>query len=184
MSHDLSDIVDLLASRRKYASFFEWIDKEGKEFGVGEELVKALSSGGLLQLSNLAPCNPDPPDLSCQNAQGDLIAIEVTEIVCEEAVRLNQQGQDVYRNWQPGELQATIAERLDRKDKIALQGGPYHSLYVCLFTDELMLTYQSAREELSNVVFGPFNQITDAFLLFSYQPVTKTYPVLRLTIGA
>ena len=184
MPQDLSGIVDLLASRRKYASFFEWVDKEGKELGVAEELVKALNSGGTLQLSNLVLCNPDPPDLICQNAQGDLIALEVSEIVCEEAVRLNQQGQDVYRVWQPGELQAAIAERLARKDKVTLQGGPYHCLYVCLFTDEMMLTHQGACEELSNVVFGPYNQITDAFLLFSYQPGTKSYPVVRLRIGA
>src|SRR5690606_24216743 len=84
MPQDLSDIVDLLSSRRKYASFFEWIDKEGKEFGVGEELVKALNSAHSLQLIDLAPCNPDPPDLTCKNVQGDLIAIEVSEIVCEK----------------------------------------------------------------------------------------------------
>lgn len=184
MPQDLSDIVDLLSSRRKYASFFEWIDKEGKEFGVGEELVKALNSACSLQLSNLAPCNPDPPDLTCQNVQGDPIAIEVSEIVCEDAVRLNQQGQDVYRIWQPGELQAAIAERLARKDKVTLQGGPYQGLYVCLFTDEMMLTPQGVSDELSNATFGPFNQITDAFLLFSYQPGTKSYPVVRLRIGA
>jgi hypothetical protein len=184
MPQDLSDIVDLLSSRRKYASFFEWIDKEGKEFGVGEELLKALNSTGSLELSNLAPCNPDPPDLTCHNAQGDLIAIEVSEIVCEEAVRLNQQGQDVYRVWQPGELQAAITERLARKDKVTLQGGPYQGLLVCLFTDELMLTHQGASDELSGATFGPFGQITDAYLLFSYQPCTKSYPVVKLRIGA
>jgi hypothetical protein len=184
MPQDLSDIVDLLSSRRRYASFFEWIDKEGKELGVGEELVKALNLAGSLHLSNLAPCNPDPPDLTCQNAQGDLIAIEVSEIVCEEAVRLNQQGQDVHRIWQPGELQTAIAQRLARKDNVTLHGGPYHGLYVCLFTDEIMLTHQGVSDELSNVIFGPFNKITDAFLLFSYQPGTKSYPVVRLRIGA
>ena len=184
MPKDISDIVDLLSSRRKYASFFEWIDKEGKELGVGEELLKALNSAGSLQLSNLAPCNPDPPDLACRNAQGDLIGIEVSEIVCEEAVRLNQQGQDVYRIWQPGELQAAITERLARKDRVTLRGGPYQSLYVCLFTDELMLTHPSASADLADAVFGPFNQITHAFLLFSYQPDTKSNPVIRLRIGA
>lgn len=184
MTQELSDILNLLSSRRKYASFFEWIDKEGKEFSVGEELLKALNQASSPQLSNLAPCNPDPPDLACQDAQGNLIAIEVSEIVCEEAVRLNQQGQNVYRIWQDGELQAAIAERLIRKDKVILHGGPYRSLYICLFTDEMMLTYQDARVELSGVIFGPFDQITDAFLLFSYQPDMKCYPVVRLRINA
>lgn len=182
MPLDLPDIVDLLASRRKYASFFEWIDKEGKELGVAEELVAALNAGGSLQLSGLVLCNPDPPDLTCQNAQGERIAIEVSEIVCEEAVRLNQLGQDVYRVWQPGELRTGITERLARKDRISLRGGPYRSIYVCLFTDEMMLTQKSVNEELANTKFGPFNQITGAFLLFSYDPETKSYPVVELPI--
>lgn len=182
MSQDLSDIIDLLATRRKYASFFEWINKEGKERGVAEELIQALNSTGPTQLRNLAPCNPDPPDLSCRDDQGNLIAVEVSEIVCEAAVRLNQQGKNVYRDWRPGELQTAIADRLGRKDEVALHGGPYQGLYVCLFTDEMTLTYQGACEELSNVIFGPFNQITDAFLLFSYQPSTRSYPVVRLRI--
>lgn len=183
MPQDLSEIVGLLATRRKYASFFEWINKEGKELGVAEELVLALNSTSSAQLGDLTPCNPDPPDLTCTDAKGNLIAVEVSEIVCEGSVRLNQQGQNVYRIWQPGELQAAIADRLRRKDKVNLQGGPYHGLYICVFTDEMMLTYQGACEEFSNVVFGPFNQITDAFLLFSYQPSTKSYPVVRLRIG-
>lgn len=184
MPQDLSDIVDLLAKRRKYASFFEWIDKEGKELSIAEELVRALNSAEALDPSSLAPCHPDPPDLTCRNGHGELIAIEVSEIVCLEAVRANQKGQDVFRVWGKGELQSAIAESLARKDKINLQGGPYQRFYVCLFTDEMMLTHQGASEELSNVVFGPFQQITDAFLLFSYQPSTKSYPVLRLRIGA
>jgi hypothetical protein len=184
MPQDLSDIVDLLSKKRKYASFFEWLDKEGKELGVAEELVRALNSAEALDPNSLAPCYPDPPDLTCRTDQGELIAIEVSEIVCVEAVRANQKGHDVFRVWGKGELQSAIAESLSRKDKVNPQGGPYHRFYVCLFTDEMMLTHQGASDELSNVVFGPFNQITDAFLLFSYQPATKSYPVLRLRIGA
>lgn len=171
------------ATRRKYASFFEWVDKESKELGVAEELLKVLNQTGQVQLSGAVPCHPDPPDLSCRNAEGDLIALEVTEIVCEEAVRRNQQGEEVFRLWRPGELQAAITDSLNRKDKIHLHGGPYHRLYVLLFTDEMMLTPQAVADELSGVTFGPFNKITDTFLLFSYQPVTKNYPVLRLHIA-
>lgn len=184
MSKDFSDIIDLLSSRRKYAPFFEGDDKESKEYSVGEELIRALNASCSFQLSSLALCKPDPPDLTCKDAYGNQIAIEISEIVCEESVSLNQQGQDVCRVWKHGELQAVISERLTRKDKIRLQGGPYKYLYACLFTDELMLTPQSAAEELAGVSFGPLNQITDAFLLFSYQPGSKSYPVIKLRIGA
>ena len=183
MAQNLTDIVKLLATRRKYASFFEWIDKEGKELGVGEELLKELNSSGTLQLSNLKTCTPDPPDLTCENQLGELIAIEITEIVCEKAVRENQKGKDVFRVWHPGELQDEITNSLRRKDKVSLNGGPYKKLFVCLFTDEMMLTHEVVSKELARTSFGPFSQITDAFLLFSYQPSTQSYPVIRLSIG-
>jgi hypothetical protein len=43
-----------------------------------------------------------------------------------------------------------------------------------------MLTFEAARAELSKAKFGPFKQITGAFLLFSYQADTRTYPVIKL----
>lgn len=182
LPQNLSDIVDLLASRRQYASFFEWINKEGKEFGVAEELVAVLNADSALQLHNLAPCDTDPPDLRCEDGSGHHIAIEVSEIVCEEAVRLNQQGHKVYRVWEAGELQAAITQRLARKDQVSLHGGPCDDLYVCLFTDEMMLATQAIRDELASSMFGPFKQITAAFLLFSYDAHVKGYPVVRLRI--
>lgn len=182
MPQNLSEIIDLLASRRQYASFFEWINKQGKEFGVAEELVAVLNADSALQLHDLAPCHTDPPDLRCEDGGGHHIAIEVSEIVCEEAVRLNQQGQKVYRVWEPGELQAAITQRLARKDQLSLHGGPYDDLYVCLFTDEMTLATQAIRDELTTVMFGPFKQITAAFLLFSYDAHMKAYPVVRLRI--
>ena len=182
MAQDLKDIVKLLAARRKYASFFETFDKERKELGVGEELLKELNSSFSLQLSNLKTCSPDPPDLTCTNESGELIAIEITEVVDEDAVRENQNGNEVFRVWRPGELQQKINSSLSRKDKICLNGGPYKKLFVCLFTDEMMLTHDVVSKELAGISFGPFTQITDAFLLFSYQPTTQSYPVMRLGV--
>lgn len=99
---------------RRYASFFEWYDKGTKELGVAETLVEALTQAGESGLHSPIEFSPDPPDCVCQDANGDLVAIEVAEVVCERAARLVAQGHDVYRVWQPGELRSHVARELGK----------------------------------------------------------------------
>ncbi len=180
MHEDLKRAVELLNRGRRYASFFEWPEKEGKELGVAEEFVETLNAEAGLGLSNLQLQRPDPPDLVCTDAAGHRVAIEIAEVVSEEAVRRTAAGEQVFRVWQPGDLVSSVSALLQRKDEKTFHGGPFSEILVCLFTDEPMLTLDAASAELSPARFGPFKQITSAFLLFSYQPGTKTYPVLKL----
>lgn len=168
---------------RKYASFFEWTDKPVKELGVVEELLTALNKELHLGLHSLQNFEPDPPDCICFNAGNHLVAIEVVEVVCQEAVRLNAQGNDVYRLWKQGELASHIAKLLSRKDGKTYHGGTYTEVMVCLFTDELTLTPDFVRDELKSVIFGPYNQLSSAFLLFSYDATSRTYPILQLNLN-
>ncbi len=183
MRQDIERLIEIAARTRKYASFFEWPEKERKELGVVEELVSGLNAAGL-GLRNLRVQRPDPPDCVCDDMNGNPVAIEVAEIVCEDAARLNAQGQNVYRAWRPGELEKTIAARLSEKDTKSFHGGPYTEIAVCLFTDEPALTLDFAKRELSVASFGPFEQIGAAYLLFSYDPGSKSYPLLPLQIAA
>ena len=167
---------------KTYASFFEWHDRGRKELGVVEELVVALNSSAGLTLHEPREFSPDPPDCVCLNEAGESIAIEVAEVVCEEAVRLNAQGTDVYRHWRPGELATHVSLTLAGKDGKTFHGGPYHSIVACLFTDEPALTVEQAEAELAGHEFGPFSQLTNAYLLFSYRPATQSYPLIELRI--
>jgi hypothetical protein len=85
------------------------------------------------------------------------------------------------RLWNPGDLTVHIGHRLNEKDKKTYHGGPYAETVACLFTDEPMLTLPQATSELSVQRFGPFKQITSGFLVFSYDPNTKSYPIIELT---
>src|SRR6266704_1207793 len=111
---------------RKYASFFEWFDKGRKELGVVEELLVSLNSAYGLGWRAPTLQKPDPPDCTCLTPSGDRVAIEVAEVVCEIATRLNAQGQSVVRNWQTGELRTHIAALLQEKDAKTYHGGPYN----------------------------------------------------------
>jgi len=180
MRDELTRAVELLSEGRQYAPFFEWPDKGGKELGVAEEFVASLNAESGLGLSDLQLQHPDPPDLTCVTAGGERAAIEIAEVVCEETVRRTAKGEGVLRMWRPGDLTSSVAALLRRKDDKTFHGGPFAHTFVCLFTDEPMLTLESARAELASARFGPFKQLTGAFLLFSYQPSTQSYPVITL----
>jgi hypothetical protein len=115
MRQDIERLLDIAARTRPYASFFEWPDKERKELGVVEELISGLKSRGGLSLSNLRPHRPDPPDCVCSTENGETVAIEVSEVVCESAVSANARGEKVYRLWRPGELTSVVSARSRRR---------------------------------------------------------------------
>ena len=167
---------------KTYASFFEWHNKSQKELGVVEELVITLNRIAGLGFHSPKEFSLDPPDCICLDVSGNTIAIEVAEVVCQEATRLNARGSAVYRNWRPGELAIQVAHVLEEKDRKTFHGGPYQAIIACLFTDEPALTFTQATTELSGHLFGPFNQLTAAYLLFSYEPDSQTYSVVNLTV--
>jgi hypothetical protein len=170
----------LLGVMREYAPFFEWFDKGRKELGVVEDLVESLKASGVADWRKPRLQHPDPPDCVCVNAFGQFVAVEVVEAVSEEAAELTAKGHSVYRRWNAGEFGSHVARLLRKKDQKTYHGGPYAETVACIFTDEPMLTFDQAAAELIQASFGPFTQLTGAFLLFSYSPHTKSYPVIPI----
>lgn len=148
---------------KECAPFFEWFEKGRKELGVVEELFESVNRVGRTGLHSPQIYRPDPPDSICLNSSADRVALDVAEVVCEEAARLTAQGHRVMRVWRPGELTTRVAELLAEKDKKTFHGGPYAEIVASLFTDEPMLTSEQANSELSGASFGPFKQLTAAF---------------------
>jgi hypothetical protein len=160
---------------KQYAAFFEWHDRPRKELGIVERLVES----GIVSWRSPQSFSPDPPDCTCVNDAGDAVGVEVVELVSAEAAALNAKGERAMRWWDPGDVTFHVAELLHRKDSKTYHGGPYGELAVCIFTDEPLLIQSEARAELEAAKFGPFKQLTSAYLLFSYVP-GQGYPVVRL----
>jgi hypothetical protein len=165
---------------KEYAPFFEWFDKGQKELGVVEELIESLNATKRTHLHTPQLYRPDPPDCVCENALGERVAIEVSEVVCERAAELTAQGHAVYRRWNDGELATHIARLLRAKDAKTFNGGPYAEIVTCLFTDEPAISGEYASSQLKDPQFGVFKQLTSGFLLLSYDQATKSYPVVPL----
>jgi len=167
---------------KEYASFFEWHDKPRKELGVLEDMLNSLNRTSGANYHSPQIHRPDPPDCICLNALGGHVAVEISELVCQEAARLTAQGEHVMRMWLPGELRKQIVQLLGEKDEKTFHGGPYAEIVVCLFTDEPMLGIGHVISELAASSFGPFRQLSSAFLVLSHDPNAKSCPALRLNV--
>lgn len=170
-----------LKDRRTYASFFEWPNKQIKELGIVQDFVEELSRHGLVW-RDARVYQPDPPDCVCFDENGNIIALEVVELVSREAIERNHRGEDVLCIWTPQDIKRGIDSILSGKDRKAFNGGPYAEIAVVIHTDEPLMILEEARTALEGCTFGPFDKVTKAFLMFSYMP-SNGYEILPLSVG-
>lgn len=177
-------IREFLKRQRKYASFFEWFDKGQKELGIVETLLQSVAFKGAETFLNLSISLKDPPDCIAEDQSGNLIGFEVRELVDEEAVRLNAQGKEVYRNWEVNEVIKELESIIVEKDSKTFHGGPYKRLILVIHTDEFVLDFQTLKPFLEICEFKKTNQISEVYLLFSYDPEISHFPHIQLKIAA
>ena len=190
---DEREIVALMRAAREkdrgYASFYGWsTDRDLEEWGVTNTLRQALQSNGESFFDGLQQRGRgnDPPDCEAVDAKGNRIAIEVTELVCSDAIQAYKQGR-VYdwADWNKERLIASLEERIATKGTRypKLKDGPYEGGYVVLiYTDEPMLPIDTVRKFLDGHTFRKPEGVTRAFLLLSYDPRTKSCPYVDLAL--
>lgn len=189
----VDELKALISKQRAYASFFKGGTKEQEELTVVCDLLKSMTARGKRKFFEPRASATDPPDCIARSADGSAVAIEVTEVVCEEAVRINAQrdreakrrmerGVALMRKWEQQEFIAHIANRLADKDTKKLIGGPYGTYVVVMHTDEPELEKDKCEAWLRGQTFGPFRQVRDAYLLFSYMPKLG-YQYIRIEIA-
>ncbi|MCW5658417.1 MAG: hypothetical protein KIT60_11995 [Burkholderiaceae bacterium] len=192
MDHlDHAEIVRLIREARQrdrgYASFFGWsIDRDLEELGPAKELAAALAAAGAPALNDVRVRGrgKDPPDLEAVDATGRRIAIEVTELVDEGAIRAYKAGNRyVFAEWDKSKflakLRGLISAKAARHSK--LKDGPYPGGYVILvFSDEPILQADAVRTYLTGAVFEELGDEHRAYLLLSYSPAIKGYPYFAL----
>lgn len=183
----LSDRVrEILKRQRHYANFFEWPDKQRKELGIVEQLLKGMevAEESVYHSVTIGPSANHAPDCVAYDLNGAAVAMEVRELVSEEAIRRNQKEDQwvkwVYRNWQPKEVVEEVSSILEEKDAKDYHGGPYIKIAVVIYTDEMTISYDSCAELLRSKTFGPFEQISEAFFLFPHEAGPCLYVKLQV----
>lgn len=168
---------------RKYANFFEAPSKELKEKIVCEEWLNTFGAANGYNAESLNTVSDEWPDCEVKTKSGELCGIEVTELVDSEAIRRNERGDEVYRTWSVQELREAIHERLEDKN-IQSHGGKYTRLILLLHTDEFEITFDSYSQEIEAFNFPRFDNIDEAYLVYSYDPNYENYPVSELNLRA
>ena len=188
---DEAEVVALMraarAKARGYADFFGWgIDRDLEEFGVISSLSESLKADGILFFSDLKQRGRpnDPPDCEALDKNGLRIALEVTELVDEDAICAFKQGR-VYdwAEWSSDRFISTLAQLVMRKDGRFpdLKGPPYDGGYVVVVhTDEPMLSRSIVEEFLTGCRFNKPSYVNRAFIILSYDPAVKRYPYFEL----
>jgi len=183
---DIDRIREFIKVQRNYASFFEWYKREKsiKEVGVVKLLLKSLWGHGADSYQNPRASKSDPPDVIAKTIEGATVGFEVRELVDQKAVELNERGKAVYRDWTDSEVVKEVQKIIDEKDSKKYIGGPFEKLIIVIPTDEPLLTVRLLKPVLDKHEFRQPRQLHEAYLLFSYDPNTKSYPYVRLRLTA
>src|SRR5713101_4340127 len=120
--------------RRDYASFWQWAEKGIKECEIMRDFLRARDVLGLPSYTEVKACKPPLPDFIARDKNGYVTAVELTELVSQEAIQANigasRREERVYRDWTEDEVIAVIEERLAIKDSKKYQEGSYDELHV------------------------------------------------------
>ncbi len=156
-----------------------------KQAGIMRDFLKAREAASLPSYASVEASVDDPPDFVAHGSRGERIAVELTELVSEEAIRRNLKAkhphEHVYRDWLPQDVITAIEARLREKDGKTYKGGPYDALVVVIHTDEPTVTAQPYVPTLTSRVFPMQVQLTEAYVLFSYDPTAGGYPLVKLS---
>jgi hypothetical protein len=176
----LQELKDIIKKQRKHSGFFEWPHKGTKELGVVKCLLESLEKAGCCPYSNPHSAKKDPPDCIAQDKSGNIVGIEVSELVDLETVRDAQKNKSYPKYWNKKEVLDQIQSIISKKDQKKFQGGPYSRIVLLIFTDETFLERDDAISYLQRHKFVKTNQIDEIYLLFSYGARYRTYPFVKL----
>lgn len=177
-----------MARPRQYAGFWHQENDEDekpiREVSVLMDLIKSSEINGEdLDLHHPLINSEDPPDCTAKTSSGELVGIEVTELVDGKHLTLDpkQWVDGRVAEWDSEKLHKLLARLLTSKDNKKYKGGPYRRIVVIIHTDEWGL-YQEVDKLLDRSKLPGLKQIHEAYLLQSYDPSPgmKRCPYFRL----
>ena len=173
-----------------YAPFFDWPDKNLKELQILKSFIESMERKEMSGWRNPHNSEEDPPDCLAEDEKGNLIAVEITELVDEKARLLNEGGKnrapkEVYRLWETEGIVQKIKSILQNKDKkcvhIKKKMGNVKKVVLLIHTDEFELNKERLEMVLKGTVFNGLRNIDEAFLILSYDPSIEYCPILQLS---
>ncbi|MBC8210404.1 MAG: hypothetical protein H8E21_05000 [Gammaproteobacteria bacterium] len=182
-------IEDVKKQIRKHASFFHYPRKyeKTKELSIAIRFFEGLRSLEGRKFRNIKN-GDDPPDIMAFNSLGEKIALELTELVNEDAINSQIQGKRSYFSevvsWDKDNTLDEIQNIINKKSKSleAVYSDAYSAVFLLLFTDEPKLPFKRVNQFVNNHNWEIPLNINEAYILFSYTPDKDLpdYPVMKL----
>ncbi|MEX0330763.1 MAG: hypothetical protein AB3N64_05005 [Puniceicoccaceae bacterium] len=179
---------------RKYASFFDWPDKEIKEVSIVHDFSLSYFGDGKVPFSRLRLAEKDPPDCVAELEDGTLVGFEVTELVdFDTVVKWEQDRSRDYKEYESDELVELIEEIATGKDNKKYLGGPYQEISLIIHTDEPFVSTQENIHAITNCVLKPKKQISKVYLMLPppvyisgvipEKSVNESYRIIKLNLA-
>jgi len=171
---------------RKHASFF-YAGRKYKgtdEISIAEEFVPTFERLFGIEVFYVIP-GDDPPDIVFDVGGSRGFAIELTELVNQEAITAQiRNDQEWYAreqlNWNSQNTCDRIERILEKKQEGAQRVSRMYERYIVLLhTDEIMLTSNQVARFTYEQSWPAYPYIDDAYVICSYEP-GKGYPVVKL----
>lgn len=183
---------EAMTKARGYADFLGWAtNRDLEEWGVLLALRESLEFQGrpfnYRDITVRGRPN-DPPDCEARSADGHRIAVEVTELVSEDAIRAYKVGRVYdFANWERDAFISALSATIARKDAkhTQLKDPPYDGGYeLIVFTDEPVLSRNTVESYLSGHAFDRPKNLSRVVLVLGYDPGVKSCPVYELPLRA
>jgi hypothetical protein len=172
------------ARARGYADFFDWPDKSVKEWGIAQTFVGELRrvQGTDVRSGKQHPGGANhPPDFQLTTEAGEIWAVEITELVSQEAIEATKRGHSVVAAWSDEVLNMQFEQLLYKKDRPEnVKGGPYDRFMLLVHVDEVMLSREQLERALGHRSFRT-RLIDDIYVLMSYDAHHQSYPLLSFS---
>jgi hypothetical protein len=181
MSDFADELISIVSRLRKHRSFWLWPKKPVMDRGIVRELLDSMHHDGDMRYQNARSVNGDWPDCEVDDELGNTVAVEVTELVDEEAVRRAQRGELDFSYWTDGDIKEQVRSILVRKDLKSSHGGLYSKVTLVIHTDEF--THLRLFLVIRDTEFTRLENIQEVFIIASYDPETRTYPWCEIQFG-
>lgn len=186
---------------RQYANHFEGKNKKVTEIGV----VHTLYGDCMGIVDYRASFGSDPPDCKVTMPDGEIVGVEVVEVVDNDACRINDRHRRrsladgltyaemhstpglVYRDYSVdeivGEIWRHISEKNEKIYKNRVKVGDawdYKKIVLLIYSDEPSLNISLLEEALTVGNFEAGAEIDEVYMLLSYDPRLAREPYLRI----
>ena len=169
-----TELQKLNELKRNHADYFEWHDKAVKELNIGLAFFRKLEELGSQTLRNIDNAE-DPPDVKVTVEGGDIIGVEITELVDQKAIELEIKKDSNYCfhvvGWDEKNTLEAIQRIITEKDsKCRAVPEYYETVSLLIFTDEPKLPIDTLDRYLKSYQPIELKNIDNVYILTGYDP--------------